>query len=117
METQQNNSQTIQQPNNNQPSQITDEEKKPKGKYYCVEAEKRFPKIRIAQSDYDRLKIIQQEYNYKSLGQVITRLINTYHKLLFRSKKQTNHNHQKNSSQQKKLTISKKMQPLYIQQQ
>ena len=55
---------------------------KGKGKYYCVEAEKKFPKIRIAQSDYDRLKEIQQKYNYKSFGQVILRLLTYYQKYL-----------------------------------
>ena len=84
-----------------QTSHATEDEKKPKqhGKYYCVEAEKRFPKIRIAQSDYDRLKMIQQEFNYKSLGQVITRLINTYNKYYNQPKKDV-HNIYKSCNKQ-----------------
>ena len=87
-----------------QTSHTTEEEKKPKprGKYYCVEAEKRFPKIRIAQSDYDRIKLIQQQFNYKSLGQVINRLLNTYNKYYNQSKKETHQN-------QNRFTLSKKL--------
>ncbi|BFU25107.1 hypothetical protein KM1_086070 [Entamoeba histolytica HM-3:IMSS] len=56
------------------------EEKKPKrhSLKYSVEAEKKFPKIRISQKDYNRLKDIQERLHCKSFGQVVIRLLNCY---------------------------------------
>ena len=82
------------------------------GKYYSVEAEKRFPKIRISQSDYDRLKRIQEECHYKSLGQAISRLLSTYNNYVNKSKL-----HSLSSHPFKRFSLPKKSHSFPLQQQ
>lgn len=74
------------------------EEKKPKKKSkYCEQIEKKFPKIRISNEDYLRLKDIRMQFKFKSFGKAIELLIDCYKKELQRVEEQVENNKVENN--------------------